>query len=1007
MNPILKGCLLGSLMVPCLSITSSGQTPLQFNAITPLDPGQLMFELQGPTNRTLIIESSTNLLDWRFLWEATPESVPPTGLVSSTLDLGQDAENVYLRAVYIGAVSNPEPLLALEGNATSSANDVLPNLGMPSPDPNRIDVSDGGLPVSLPDILATLADNTTVQQINDLLSAEGLVIAGVLNDMNLLLLCDQSIDSRSALRARINQLKSTGLFSSLAPNIGMDIPTDPTPATPTLSSVGSPGAQPSWTWDVTPLGQGTGGNNAFELSRIPQLWNWLDYGHRQNELFGGHRLTVVEFAFYTGHEDLPEAVQLLSGNDVSIRKRRHGTAVTGVVAAERNNDFGVEGVTPLLGSLEGIGKNFVTGWSFSLTSSDLELLSELLTRPAADRPRVINMSYGFTYTNAPTAEDIEWVDDLGEVMADGLEDLNSEHGGDYLIFCAAGNSSGVDARYNSPMANIACRTDLSARVPNLMTVESVDSNAVTSAFSNRDIVTAGDEPGHSISAGGEAVTTFSGPGASVYDAAGNGTSYASPLAAGVASFLWTLEPSLSVENIKFLLSNADTSMDVANGANLIDAFASALQIDRLRNGDPLQKALVDVDDGTLDGNLRKDLPVHFSEEPDKIHTYDGRRGDGLVDMRDFRVFRDAWLQVTGQTNHLDGSPTHFKRDLNGDGRVFDQPVSPPHPAPYYNHVGASAPPLPEEVYSRFDFNGNGLLDAENRSASPPTNSLAPFKVDPDTPVTGRSIANGFYRDIDVMLRPEIWDVNDEHVVLSGAPSYPNFLPDDWTTNNMSTLTVSYLHSFDFHIDMDGGNQGARDISYDEYPFQPVKEGLEIRSYFSEKKGRFSEWEGVATIPFNEIGEFPVISVAYRITDGDEFRQYFFHLLPKAGEDISLTLAFNDLQLQSNTRDFASFDVSGAGNPQSTEAIGKTPGSGSYGIIVIPREEATGEAIGNQAREAAVDALAGRLKFPVALNGSPSLVPIYDTTADQNGDVIVNIYGLKAHYNVIEGLPVTP
>lgn len=55
----------------------------------------------------------------------------------------------------------------------------------------------------------------------------------------------------------------------------------------------------------------------------------------------------------------------------------------------------------------------------------------------------------------------------------------------------------------------------------------------------------------------------------------------------------------------------------------------------------------------------------------------------------------------------------------------------------------------------------------------------------------------------------------------------------------------------------------------------------------------------------------------------------------------------------------------------------------------------------------MSALADKLKFPVALNGSPGLEPICDTRAGQNGDVIVDIYGLRAVYNVIDGIPASP
>lgn len=109
----------------------------------------------------------------------------------------------------MGSVSDPDPLVALQGDGSSPANDVLPDPGMPPVAPDNIDVDGGLVPASLPDILATVADSTTVQQLNDLLSAEDLVIAGCLSEMNPVLLYDSAIDSRTSLQARMDQLKST------------------------------------------------------------------------------------------------------------------------------------------------------------------------------------------------------------------------------------------------------------------------------------------------------------------------------------------------------------------------------------------------------------------------------------------------------------------------------------------------------------------------------------------------------------------------------------------------------------------------------------------------------------------------------------------------------------------------------------------------------------------------------------------------------------------------------
>jgi hypothetical protein len=66
-----------------------------------------------------------------------------------------------------------------------------------------------------------------------------------------------------------------------------------------------------------------------------------------------------------------------------------------------------------------------------------------------------------------------------------------------------------------------------------------------------------------------------------------------------------------------------------------------------------------------------------------------RIGDGRVDVRDFRRWRDWLLQAEG-VGQLDGAPDHPKKDLNGDSVAND-------------------PRRPENVYPRGDFNGDGII----------------------------------------------------------------------------------------------------------------------------------------------------------------------------------------------------------------------------------------------------------------------------------------------------------
>ena len=128
-----------------------------------------------------------------------------------------------------------------------------------------------------------------------------------------------------------------------------------------------------------------------------------------------------------------------------------------------------------------------------------------------------------------------------------------------------------------------------------------------------------------------------------------------------------------------------------------------MDIDKIRDGQHILRALVDIDDRTEDGNQRTKMlaktdpkadPLTFDAEPMDDDDY-GLIGDGQIDMSDFRRFRDWNLLVMDEegliiaTDSLDGSTTHPKHDPNRNRR--------PHNQDSY-----------DRFYPRTDFNGDGM-----------------------------------------------------------------------------------------------------------------------------------------------------------------------------------------------------------------------------------------------------------------------------------------------------------
>jgi hypothetical protein len=403
----------------------------------------------------------------------------------------------------------------------------------------------------------------------------------------------------------------------------------------------------------------------------------------------------------------------------------------------------------------------------------------------------------------------------------------------------------VHARWASPFNWAALHTALPvpAPSPNVIVVEAVQGTvADTTVPSYRWRYTKADysNVGGIVSAPGGGLL----PGTGILSTVGanmgaghadymsqSGTSQAAPHVTGLIGFLLHLDETLTAQELKSLVTGAaftKTTMLAGNESSLpsgvsgpapmIDAFAAMIGIDLLPGHPPLriQRALADVDDGTPDGNTRVD-PFTGSIDG-TINRPDQRRGDGMVSIQDFRAWRDAYLQVQqadiaplGLAVALDGGQLHFKKDLNFDGCVAGQAVSPSHPVDIGPPAaGCAGSPL-QNVYPRYDLNGDGEIG--------PWFKTAPFKMDPDTVFPGENktfivrTAPDFLRDIDVMADPNLWAVTAENVetnpAAEGLPAPSNeWGPRRFLLGNRDTGIAAfqdipdYLHSFDLHLQLD-------------------------------------------------------------------------------------------------------------------------------------------------------------------------------------------------------------
>lgn len=301
----------------------------------------------------------------------------------------------------------------------------------------------------------------------------------------------------------------------------------------------------------------------------------------------------------------------------------------------------------------------------------------------------------------------------GELFRFALSDVNIGRER-YMLVAAAGNEGPhIDAGFGGPIA--AAATEIGGRY---LIAESMDVNNAASDFSC---------VGGSVSAPGSCVRSTECDNSQNYDGGGciaagqevdwvdeseprwataSGTSFSAPFVTGLIAALWLLEPDLTVEEMRTLITSPETTVATTGPTQpRIDAFAAAMHIDVLMENQDLQRALVDVDDGTTDGALR----TYESEEAGEIPMYNHDAayideetyrprvlGNGLVNMADFRALRDALLYLENQDGtQLDGGEGHSFWDLNRNGVIETRER--------------------EGTFPRFDFNGDGLL---SRTAVP-------------------------------------------------------------------------------------------------------------------------------------------------------------------------------------------------------------------------------------------------------------------------------------------------
>jgi uncharacterized protein YkwD/plastocyanin len=609
----------------------------------------------------------------------------------------------------------------LAGPASARANDHIPDVPFPPVDDADTAVHpEVGVVASRSRILLKFEPEATVEQANEALRAAGARVLGGIPDFGVVLAGVDSGGGFANLTSALTTLRAHAATDAPSMDMASELSAIPRPPE---NHVINKAPEPPPYWDAGAPQHGEGGNWGLEASRFPQAWNLLDPIRKRQSGPVAPVETVVVDGATEAHNDLGNVTprplcRRHLGVDVRCTTTAldpympyHGNHVAGIIAADYDNDsptqyrsLGTTGANPLA-SVSAIAYQYT--W---FTSDLVEVFDLLLDEIEAGRMagvRVVNFSVAKKYkmadfanatcTGAPCTPN-NTPKTATEMAAEGTHALavaKRAARNNVMIVQAAGNNSAtfgqdIPAALAAPFAWAAAHWAGVAEPNPIIVTEAVENSGTglkRAGFS---------DVGGDISAPGvKIVSTVLNHD---YDPK-DGTSFAAPFVTAAIGYLLAYDPSLDIASVKRALYDS-ARRDVTGLPPRLDAFAALLEVGAAKH-------LVDVNDSSKDGNRRVERDPQNNVTPDLSSGPTGLRSDpdGSIDMRDFRRFRDARLLVCALEQpagcppagdiSLDGDPQHPKKDLNFDGCVFDP-------------IGGCGP-RPENIYPRFDFNGDGHL----------------------------------------------------------------------------------------------------------------------------------------------------------------------------------------------------------------------------------------------------------------------------------------------------------
>jgi hypothetical protein len=398
------------------------------------------------------------------------------------------------------------------------------------------------------------------------------------------------------------------------------------------------------------------------------------------------RVSVIDTGVDLTQPDMAamDIVQLNAQRTPARGEEHHGTAVASIIAAPADGK-GMVGVFPGAG----------------LASYDVggQTLAEVLTGIAAALQQpvagILNLSVGF---EGPAGSNLLQIG-VDSAIAAG-----------WVVVAAAGNAGDRGSPATYP-----------ADLPHVVTVAATDKNGNVASFSNRSPFTDLAAPGVNIVA---AVPTWKDP--SGY-ATLSGTSFAAPIVAGAAAWLWTSRPALDATQVAAILHRSAhdigaAGVDEESGWGLLDIPAALALPAPIRDPQEPNDDVRFVADRGVFGvgttplvdtvKATNRVAARLSPADDPADVYRLLVPPGREVTARLRAGRDVRIALWGPgTQGIGEAATLRRRDLISSGRSVHTRATGRKPA-YYYLAATLAPGAPEESY---------LIDVKLRGApSPPT-----------------------------------------------------------------------------------------------------------------------------------------------------------------------------------------------------------------------------------------------------------------------------------------------